>query len=100
MTARYTDLVAVLRAAVFDGPGVVDPPLRLAAATGTDLPKRWAAYVAKVRDASHRITDDDVAVLAAAGCAEEEIFEITVAAATGAALERLDLGLRAMSRES
>ena len=100
MTARYTDLVAVLRAAVLDGPGVVDAPLRLAAATATDLPERWAAYVAKVRDASHRIADDDVAVLTAAGCTEEEIFEITVAAATGAALERLDLGLRAMSRES
>ena len=100
MTARYADLVAVLRAAVFDGPGVVDPPLRRAAGSGADLPQPWAAYVAKVRDASYRITDDDVAVLTAAGCTEEEIFDITVAAATGAALRRLDLGLRAMNRES
>ena len=60
------------------------------------VPETWSAYVSKVRDASYRITDDDVWALRGAGCTEEEIFEITVAAATGAALQRLDLGLRAM----
>lgn len=99
MTTRYADLVADLRAAVFDGAGTVDPTLRRAAGTGAGLPDLWAAYVAKVRDASYRITDDDVAALETAGCTEEEIFEMTVAAATGAALHRLDLGLRAMNRE-
>jgi alkylhydroperoxidase/carboxymuconolactone decarboxylase family protein YurZ len=52
--------------------------------------------VGKVRDASYTITDHGVWALKAAGCTEEEIFEITVAAATGAALQRLDLGLRLM----
>lgn len=99
VTARYTDLVAALRAAVFDGPGVVDPALRKAAGSGAELPDLWAAYVATVRDASYRITDADVAALESAGCDEEAIFEVTVAAATGAALHRLDVGLRAMQRE-
>ena len=96
MTARYADLVAALRAAVFDGPGEVDPAIRRAVGTGAVVPEKWAAYVGKVRDASYKITDRDVSALKAAGCTEEEIFEITVAAATGAALQRLDLGLRAM----
>lgn len=96
MTARFVTEVAALRAAVFDGAGVVDPAIRRAAGTGTAVPEVWAAYVGKVRDASYRITDHDVLALKAAGCTEEEIFEITVAAATGAALQRLDLGLRTM----
>lgn len=99
MTARHADLVARLRAAVFDGPGVVDRAVRHAAGTGAAVPEVWAAYVGKVRDASYRITDQDVAALQAAGCTEEEIFEVTVAAATGAALQRLDLGLRAMRED-
>ena len=81
VTTRYADLVGAQRTAVFDGTGAVDAALRRAAGTGAGLLDPWAAYVAKVRDASYRITDDDVD------------------AATGAALYRLDLGLRAMNRE-
>ena len=78
---------------------MVDSAVRRAAGSGADVPDVWSTYVAKVRDASYRVTDADVAALKAAGCTEEEIFEMTVAAATGAALHRLDLGLRAMERE-
>jgi hypothetical protein len=42
------------------------------------------------------VTDEDIAALKAAGRTEEEIFEISVAVATGAALQRLDAGLRAL----
>jgi alkylhydroperoxidase family enzyme len=52
-----------------------------------------------VRDASYRITDGDVAALEAAGHSQEEIFEITVAAATGAALHRLDRALAALGKD-
>jgi alkylhydroperoxidase family enzyme len=98
VTNRYAGLVAALRAAVFDGPGVVDPALRRAAGTGGALPEPLGAYAATVRDSSYRITDDDLAALRTAGCGEEEIFEVTIAAATGAALHRLEVGLRAMDR--
>lgn len=99
MSNRYADLVAGLRAAVLDGPGEVDPELRRAAAAGTGLPSPWDGYVTKVRDASYRITDGDIAALKAAGCPEEEIFEVTIAAATGAALRRLAVGLHALGVE-
>jgi hypothetical protein len=96
---RYAALVAAVRAAVLDGEGVVDPAIRRSVASGDDVPALWQEYAAKVRDASYRITDQDVAALKAARCSEEEIFEVTVAAATGAALRRLDAGLRALGRE-
>jgi alkylhydroperoxidase family enzyme len=58
-----------------------------------------ASYVAKVRDHSYRIADGDVSALTAAGLTEDEIFELTVAAAVGAALRVLNAGMRAMRRE-
>jgi hypothetical protein len=90
------DLVASLGAAVFEGDGVVDRSLRRAAGSGLDVPEPWTAYVANVRDASYRVTDEDVVALKAAGCSEEEIFEMTVAAATGAAMHRFQAGVRAL----
>ena len=98
MAARFAEMVVELRRAVFDGAGEVDPAIRCAAGAAGNVPEPWAAYVAKVRDASYQVTDDDVAALKATGCTEEEIFEMTVAAALGAALHRLDLGLRAMDQ--
>ena len=43
------------------------------------------------------MTDGDVDGLRAAGYSEDEIFELTVAAAYGAARKRLDAGLAAMA---
>jgi hypothetical protein len=49
-----------------------------------------------VRDQSYGITDTDFAMLTAAGLSDDAVFEITIAAAVGAALERLDAGMRAV----
>ncbi|KJK41254.1 hypothetical protein UK23_39975 [Lentzea aerocolonigenes] len=89
------DRLTALRAAVLDGPGVTDPGLRDAAASGT-APGVWTGYVRSVRDTSYRVSEEDITALKAAGCGEEEIFEVTVAAAVGAALDRLEAGLRAL----
>jgi hypothetical protein len=93
---RHADLVADLRRAVFQSPGQTDPGLRRSAGRGEPLPEPWRAYAETVRDHSYRVTDEDIAALKAAGRTEEEIFEISVAVATGAALQRLDAGLRAL----
>jgi len=99
-TTRHTRvheaLVANLRHAVLDGPGHTDPATRSAAATGGPLPQPWQSYAAQVRDASHQVSDADLDALKAAGHSEDEIFEITAAAAVGAALHSLDAGLRAL----
>lgn len=46
-----------------------------------------------VRDASYKITATDIDRLTAAGYTEDQIFEVTVAAAVGAALRCFDAGL-------
>lgn len=94
--ARHAGLVAAVRRAVFEDPAETEPALRRGAGAGSPLADPWGTYAEKVRDHSYRITDADMAALKAAGRTEEEIFEITVAAATGAALQRLEAGLRAL----
>jgi AhpD family alkylhydroperoxidase len=89
------DPVENLRHAVLDG-GVADRALRAAAANGDPLAEPWRSYAATVRDASYQLADADLDRLIAAGAGEDEIFEITVAAAVGAALRSFDAGRRAL----
>ncbi|MFB9690949.1 hypothetical protein [Amycolatopsis plumensis] len=67
----------------------------VAARLDGDLPEPLRAYAQTVREASHRITDADVERLRSAGHSEDEIFEVTVAAAVGAALTSFEAGRRA-----
>jgi hypothetical protein len=94
--SRHAELVAALRRSVFESPGKTDPAVRRSAGSGEPLPEPWDRYAATVRETSYRLTDADITELKTAGCSEEEIFEVTVAAAAGAALRRLDAGLRAL----
>jgi alkylhydroperoxidase family enzyme len=61
-----------------------------------DEPPAARAYLEAVRRHAYRVTDRDVAELRARGLSEDEIFELTVAAAVGAGLQRLDAGLEAL----
>lgn len=88
--------VAALCDAVLNSVGAVDPAIRGAAFRGDHTPKPWTGLVAKVREESYKVTDSDIEDLLASGFTEDEVFEITVAAALGAAKRRLDAGLRAM----
>jgi AhpD family alkylhydroperoxidase len=94
------DVVANLRHAVLHAPATTDPALRAAAAAGGPLPEPWRSYAATVRDASHRVTDTDVDRLTAAGYSEDQIFEVTVAAAVGAALRSFDAGRTALEQRA
>jgi alkylhydroperoxidase family enzyme len=93
---KHGDAVADLRHAVLEAPATTDPALRRAAAAGTAVPQLWRAFVETVRDASYQVTDDDVAQLRAAGQTEDQIFEVTVATAVGAALRTFDAGQHAV----
>ena len=92
--------MANLRHAVLDAPATTDPALRAAAAAGDPLPEPWEPYAATVRDASYRVTDADVDRLTAAGCTEDQIFEVTVAAAVGAALRSFEAGRTALGQKT
>jgi hypothetical protein len=88
------DLVENLRHSVFDSPGTTPSAVRAAAGTGAPLDEPWPAYAALVRDSPDRITGVDIARLGRSG---DEVFEVTVAAAVGAALHSLEAGLRKTS---
>jgi hypothetical protein len=98
--ARRAALLAELRRVVFEAPARSNAAVRAAAASGGPLAEPVQSYAAKVRDESYRVTDSDIAELRAAGVSEDEIFEVTVAAALGAACHRLDAGLRALREEA
>jgi alkylhydroperoxidase family enzyme len=89
-------LVEQLRESVLHGPAVTDAATRTAAANGGSLPEPAASYAANVRDQSYRVTDADIAALTAAGHSEDVIFELTVAAAVGAAMRCYDAGRSAV----
>ncbi|GAA2757892.1 carboxymuconolactone decarboxylase family protein [Actinopolymorpha rutila] len=94
------DDVANLRHAVLDAPATTEPALRAAAATGELVPEPWQPYAQAVRDASYRITGADIDRLIAAGCSQDQIFEVTVAAALGAALRGFDAGRKALEQKT
>jgi alkylhydroperoxidase family enzyme len=71
--------------------------LRAAARPARGRPPAAGAYLETVRRHAYRVTDEQVAELRAAGLSEDEIFELTVAAAVAAGLERLDAGLRTLA---
>jgi alkylhydroperoxidase family enzyme len=81
MTTRYDQLILSLHQAAQPG--------RAVPATAQD-------YVETVRRHAYRVTDAQVEALRAAGLGEDEIFELTVATAVGAGLERLDAGMQAL----
>src|SRR5947209_8296507 len=56
-------------------------------------------YVDTVARHAYKLTDDDLTALQRAGSSEDAIFEITVSAALGAALGRLERGLAALPGE-
>ena len=65
-----------------------------------DYPDALRTFLVKVRDASYRITGEDIAALRSAGFGEDEIYEMTLAAAVGIAYERLESARRAMKSAS
>lgn len=99
-TNDHGDVVANLRHAVLDAPATTDPALRAVAAAGDPLPEPWQSYATTVRDASCRVSDTDVARLTAAGHSEDQIFEVTVAAAVGAALRSFAAGRDALEQRT
>jgi hypothetical protein len=96
--SKPTDYPALRRATVdtvLRGPGETSPELRQKIARG-EAPTEMHALVEKIRHAPYSITDEDVAALTQRGRSEDELFEIIIAAAVGAAGERLDAALRAL----
>ncbi len=99
--SHYPPLVQKLLAAILHQPADSDQQLRQdveafgAACAGSqrtavNLPEVLRPYLTKVSKYAYKVTDKDVTQLKAAGYSEDAIFELTVCAAVGSGLARLE----------
>jgi alkylhydroperoxidase family enzyme len=105
------ELLARLKTSVLTGEGETDESLRRAVAQRADtfgggpgpkpdLPLVVAGYVDKIATTPYKVLDEDIEHLKAAGYSEDAIFEITVSAALGSAMARIERGLAALREVS
>lgn len=74
-----------LVARVLDSEAQAPRETRRAAFDNAGLDEPTRTLIAKVADRSYAVTDDDVAAVRASGLHEDQIFELMVCAAVGAA---------------
>ena len=112
MQNHYATEVRHLLNVVLTSPGAIDTTTREAievfSAAQSDriyvpireIPASLQAYLEKVVRHAYKVTDEDIQSLLQAGYSEEAIFEITVSAALGAGMGRLERGLAALQERS
>ncbi len=86
-----------VRRAATEGAGAVPAAERARIERGDGAPEKLARFAELVRRRASEITPEEIARLRGEGVSEDEIFEVTVAAALGAARERLEASKKAMS---
>jgi len=99
---RYDGFRRRLVEAVLHAPGETPEALRRAVlehGSAPPAPPALASYVDTVTRHAYKVTDADIVSLQQAGQSDDTLFEITVAAAVGAALHRLDRGMAALRGE-
>lgn len=105
---RYRENLTALVETVLTGPGTTASELRRAVETraaalsgrhgaDADVPDELSAWVEKVARHAYRTTDADVESLKAAGYSDDQLFELTVAAALGASRARLERALETLT---
>lgn len=99
MASPHTARVEAVLSAALDSKGTTELRLRRAAAAGEGLSEPLAGYVRRVHGEPTAITDAEVQAIKAEGFDDDALFEITIAAALGAAHARLELALGAPDKE-
>ena len=94
MPQPFSDLQSATRRTVVDGPGSTSAAVRRDVASGQPPPE-LAVLVQKIRDRPYAVTDADVDVLRTR-YSEDQLFELMIAAAVGAARHRLEAALAAV----
>jgi alkylhydroperoxidase family enzyme len=89
MNDRFASLRRATAEALLESPGTTPTELRQAVAGGNP-PAELKSLVQKIRDRAYTVTDSDLDVLRSA-YTEDQLFEIIVSTAFGAATERLTL---------
>ena len=96
---RYENFRKRLVDAVLNTPGDTPEAQRRAVLEQGSSPPALAGYVDTVKRHAYKVTDADISALQRAGHSDDTLFEITVLAAVGAALHRLDRGMAALRGE-
>jgi len=112
MKTRYDTFAQTLTKGVLDTPSVTSSTLRnavkeqaahlsgSASNVPENVPVELESYIRKVALHAYKVTDQDFEALRVAGYDEDAIFEITLSIALGAAMARLEQGLRALEGNS
>lgn len=91
------DAASKLRKAVVEralhGDGTATPADRRAAFENRDVPEAARALIDKVTKNAWKVTDEDVAKARQAGLSDDQVFELSVAAALGQSTRQLDAAL-------
>lgn len=87
--------------AILNTPGATEISLRRAVlertrSGGVQVPEALRELVDKIAETPWAINDEDFNLLRRAGYSEDQLYELTMAAALGAGLQRFDAGLRAL----
>jgi hypothetical protein len=91
---RFAPLRNATASALLQGPGSTSVELREAVASGNP-PEELRPLVQKIRSRAYTVTDRDLDSLRSR-YTEDQLYEIVVAAAFGAARERLSAALQAL----
>lgn len=94
--ADFDSLKSALVTRVLEGDGKASVTTRRAAFDNAGLEEPIRTLVDKVARAANVVTDEDFAAALAAGCSEDQIFEIVVCAAIGQASRQYDSALAAL----
>jgi hypothetical protein len=86
-----------LVARVLEGNGKAAPELRRAAFDNAGVREPIHTLIEKVANHAHRVTDEDVAAVHAAGLSEDQIFEVVICAAVGQASRQYTSALDALA---
>lgn len=107
---RHSTAIERLRRSVLEGPGETDPTLRrtvAAYANGrwsggageVEIPEDLRDFIDKVVFGPYKVMDEDIERLRDLGYSEDDVFELSVAAAVGCGLGALRAGLGAIGAE-
>ena len=81
---------------ILEGDGRVAPSERRASFNNRGLAGPLGTLVDKVARHAYRVTDEDIGAARESGLSEEEVFEMVVCAAVGAATRQYDAALSAL----
>jgi len=112
MHTRYAAYTQRLIDAVISSPGETNSTLRRAVedlSAGLNsrssqrvdrVPPELVPYIKKVALHAYKTTEEDIGALQTVGYSEDAIFELTLSAALGAAMIRLERGLAALKGDT